>query len=82
MSSASPTCRLSLTSRPAKPLRRMARDAMLRLVFCDDIDFRDVNPWDEGDVNSPRLGWNHSSLMTGRCHWRGSEDEESRFRWR
>lgn len=94
LSSTSPTCLLSLTSRTALPpveegsgLSRLARDAMLRFIDLRDVD---VNPWDElfclgvrdANVWSPMLGWNHSSLMTGRCHCRGSEEDERRLRWR
>ena len=81
--SASPTCRRSLTSRFETSLSRMALEAIVRLCIvkggCCLFRFGEgglvvvptrVNPWD------------HSSLMTGRCHCSGSDDEERRFRWR
>lgn len=69
---------------------------MARLMFCIEGFFDDealcgwrVNPWDgksDGEPSSiiglSMIGCNHSSLMTGRCHWSGSEEEDRRFKWR
>ena len=93
--SASPTCRLALTSRlftslfkrMPLPLYASVRLALLSKppapILLDSVCLPTrVNPWDERESTAAPSLLVHSSLMTGRCHCSGSDEEESRFRWR
>lgn len=82
ISSASPTCRRSLTSLLTCP------DSFNRIAFmASTLVGRDpyrlvvprANPWEPDRMSSLCV---HPSLMTGNCYWRGSDDEERRLRWR
>ena len=87
ISSASPTCLLSLTSLLTCPLNlsRMAFSA--RKLFAPPlpplppprVSPRDADP-DPERISS--LETQPPSLVTGSCYWRGSEEEESRFKCR
>jgi hypothetical protein len=81
ISSASPTCLLSLTSLLTCPdnlsfIAFMAKTLVGRepylLVPC-------ANPWEPDRMSSVDV---HPSLMTGNCYCRGSDEEERRFRCR
>lgn len=84
ISSASPTCRLSLTSLLTCPLSlsRMALSArkllpLANLPLCASP--RDADP-DPERISS--LETQPPSLVTGNCYCKGSEEELRRLRWR
>ena len=85
ISSASPTCRRSLTSLLSWPdsLRRMALEARkLVLVLCAPNARARASPRGELVASLPRGLAAQLPLLAGSCYCRGSDDDESRFRCR
>ena len=82
ISAASPTWRRSLISLVIG-FRRSALRAMVGAWMRSTSSLLSVRRA-LYDSASPRAGVvsAHSALVTGRCHWSGSEEEERRFRWR
>jgi hypothetical protein len=80
ISSASPTCRLSLTSLLSCPLSFSFMAFIASMLVGREPVLPRANPREPERMSS--LCVHPPSLMTGNCYWRGSEDEERRFKCR